>query len=362
MLKKLTLLLLALLPFCTQLSWAQSEDDGDDEEPTERETNAEFQVGSLFYSVLDEERLTVTLAPQYYEESQDAHGYDKDKSPKGKVVVPQTITHGGKTYTVTQIEDETFENCVELTEIVLPESITSIGTSAFSRTGISSILLPKMLVSLGQDVFAGCVNLKELSIPETITQLNGTLLKGCISLQKLELPKTLKSIGNSAFAQCTSLEEITLPETLVSIDRHVFKDCDNLARVICLFSNPEQLKYLGAYGEIFEGTPKGTMTLFVPAGTKEAFAKIYPWNKKFKEIREIVPAGLSALNAEEARVAPVAQGLRITLSSNQGVKIYDLKGQQQLQSQLTAGEHTVALPTGLYIVKVGNSQRKIAVR
>lgn len=367
MLKKLTPFLLALLPFFTLSASAQTDGDDDTdgdvdtEEPIERDTNAEFQVGTLFYSIINKEAFTVSVSPQYYDEEENSPGYDKDKTPKGKVIIPATIMHEGKKYTVTAIDDETFQYCKELTEVVLPETITEIGTSAFANTGISGIILPKKLSKLNFNVFASCKNLTEISIPESITSINANLFKGCSTLRKVTLPSTLLSIGTSAFGQCSALEEIVFPATLVSIDRHVFKDCDKLARVTCLFENPNQLRYSGIYGEIFEGTPKG-MILLVPTGTKEAFAKVYPWNKRFQEIREFIPSSVNNLSTSTTQLEVQGQSLRLTLTAAQSLQVYTLQGQLQTQQQLSAGQHTISLSKGTYLVKVGQKVNKIAVQ
>lgn len=358
MIKKTTFFLLALLPIFSQNSWAVFDEEDEIEEKNEI---ADFKEGNLYYRFIDESQTSVAVSPRYEEEEEDVPGYDAETAPKGKITIPATVIYKGKTYPVTAIDDKTFEYCKEITEILLPQSITSIGTSAFSHTGISTLLLPQQLKTLGSYAFSKCLQLSEISIPNSITNLNSSLFHGCSNLHKVEVPNAVTTIEYGVFGNCSSLEEITLPETLTQIDRHVFKGCDNLQRITCLFSNPNQLKYLGIYGEIFEGTPVNSMILFVPKGCKAEFEKVYPWNKKFKEIRESEITGVATVTTEELHILRTEKGISFSLSQATPIRVYDLTGQLRLQTIHPAGQHTLALPGGTYIVKLGTKSTKLTV-
>lgn len=66
---------------------------------------------------------------------------------------------------ITTIGDEAFRNCVNITELILPESLTSIGVGAFKGcTGVTELTLPASLTSIGSGALEGCTNLKKLVV------------------------------------------------------------------------------------------------------------------------------------------------------------------------------------------------------
>ena len=88
-----------------------------------------------------------------------------------------------------------------------------------------SISLPLGIEFIGNDVFAGCTNLKELTIPYGVQAIGDNTFKGCSSLEKLQLPTSLRSIGKEAFLGCTSLKELVIPDGVESISDNAFGGC-----------------------------------------------------------------------------------------------------------------------------------------
>ena len=54
----------------------------------------------------------------------------------GHVVIPETVTYNGTTYSVTSIGGSAFRDCSSLTSVTIPNSVTSIGYGAFLGTSI----------------------------------------------------------------------------------------------------------------------------------------------------------------------------------------------------------------------------------
>lgn len=74
----------------------------------------------------------------------------------GTVVIPETVTHRGQTYTVTGIGKDAFINCSDLTSVTIPESVTSIGNLAFAFChGLTSITIPSSVTTLGGFCLSG---------------------------------------------------------------------------------------------------------------------------------------------------------------------------------------------------------------
>lgn len=71
--------------------------------------------------------------------------------------------------------------------------------------------------------------LTTLDIPDTVTSIGQSAFSGCINLESLTLPNSLVSIGNGAFANCHSLTSITIPTSVTSIANNCFTECYTLS-------------------------------------------------------------------------------------------------------------------------------------
>lgn len=99
----------------------------------------------------------------------------------GSIVIPETITYNGETYSVTSIGDFTFHCCSGLTSISIPNSVTSIGEHAFEYcTGLTSITIPNSVTSIGESAFWGCSGLTSISIPNSVTSIGNYAFATCI--------------------------------------------------------------------------------------------------------------------------------------------------------------------------------------
>ena len=156
--------------------------------------------------------------------------YDREKteivyvpvSLEGKYTVSDGITH---------IPDGLFEGRELLTEIVLPDSVKSIGNNAFgSCRGLKSINIPGGVTSIGSSAFSGCSGLTEISIPNSVTSIERSTFSGCAGLTSITIPSNVTSIGSSAFYGCSGLTSITIPSSLISIGYSAFNGC-NLEKI-----------------------------------------------------------------------------------------------------------------------------------
>ena len=130
------------------------------------------------------------------------------------------------------IADGSFANCTELTSIVIPNSITSIGRSVFEAcTSLTSIEIPNSVTSIGIDAFSGCTGLTSIVIPDSVTSIGGDAFEGCTSLTSIEIPDSVTSIGSSAFFGCSGLTSIKLSNSLTRINLQVFYGCTSLTSI-----------------------------------------------------------------------------------------------------------------------------------
>ena len=165
--------------------------------------------------------------------------------------VPEKVTKGDDTYTVTAIGEYAFainalQDNTTLNSVKLPDTIRIIGDHAFSSCNvITSIIIPKDVVSIGMGAFTECIKLGEVT------------LRDCNSL---------KSIGDSAFSHCTDLTSITLPENLSHIGTNAF-----VAAGLTDVTLPKSLNSVGLGA--FHSYPKDIQTVTY-TGTEEDWDKL----------------------------------------------------------------------------------------
>ena len=95
---------------------------------------------------------------------------------------------------------------------------------------------------LGDDLFADCVKLSAVDIPTSITNIGARAFKNCSGIAEIGIPSGVKAIGSAAFYNCTLLKSIALPEGLTAIADQVFYGCSTLQELMI----PESVVSLGA--------------------------------------------------------------------------------------------------------------------
>ena len=151
-------------------------------------------------------------------------------SPKGDLVIPESVEYEGKTYRVTTIGGYAFAECPELTSVTIPNSIDTIRYGAFRLNNqLRSIVIPNSVVYIGDNAFYGCQNLESVTLSKNLSFLSEGLFLGS-GLRKIDIPKKVKEIKQSAFMG-TKLTSVTIPDNVVSIGSSAFTNCDELSEV-----------------------------------------------------------------------------------------------------------------------------------
>ena len=197
----------------------------------------------------------------------------------GDVVIPATVTYGGKSYSVTSIGENAFWYCSGLTSVTIPNSVTSIGSYAFSGcSGLTSVTISNSVTSIGSYAFRDCSGLTSVTIPNSVTSIGYRAFEHCSSLTSVTIPNSVTSIGGwafdgtawlanqpdgviyinqmlytykgempantsivvrdgttqicgGAFGDCSGLTSVTIPNSVTSIGMYAFSDCSGLTSV-----------------------------------------------------------------------------------------------------------------------------------
>lgn len=129
---------------------------------------------------------------------------------------------------VLSIGDNAFSS-EEITKVVIPNGVTSIGNSAFKWcNSLESIIIPNSVTSIGSSAFNQCRSLLSITIPEGLTSIGGATFYQCVLLTSITIPSTVTSIGMNAFYQCYELRNITIPDNVTSIGLNAFFGCTSL--------------------------------------------------------------------------------------------------------------------------------------
>ena len=227
----------------------------------------DFKVDGIYYNITSSSDLTVSVTYQgYYYDS-----YSNEYS--GSVVIPEKVTYNSKEYSVTSIGAYAFRDCSGLTSVTIPNSVTSIGEHAFSGCSgltavhitdlsawckiqfvkdvyyvypnptfyahhlylngeeITNLVIPDDVTSIGDSAFSGCSSITSVTIPNSVTSIGGSAFYGCSGLTSVDIPNSVTSIGGSAFYGCSGLTSVDIPNSVTSIGGYAFRDCSGLTSV-----------------------------------------------------------------------------------------------------------------------------------
>lgn len=164
--------------------------------------------------------------------------------------------------------------------VVIPDGVTRIRKSAFSRSKISKVIFPDSMVSLQNEAFYGCEYLTEIDFGHGIEQIGGNgnqhIFSGC-SMKKLVFPPQVKEIGINAFFSCGELKEVIFNEGLETIQRGAFRGCPRLTEIHL----PTSIKKVGPEAFLCEVLREGIQDINVNMSTiPEDFGRafIHPGN------------------------------------------------------------------------------------
>lgn len=229
-------------------------------------TDFEYTYGgqTLKYTVISEYNKTCKTAEM-------TSDFSAGNNVTGNLIIPETAEDkSGRIYKVVSIGEGSFLECVGLTSVTVPNTVTSIEESAFMRCeSLTTISIPSSVVKINRLAFSGCTSLNRVNIssleswckidfgnvdenanplwyahnlylngmlvtnlviPTTITEIKPYTFLGCNSTS-ITIPTSVTSIGEEAFSDCDALLSITIPNSVVSIGRSAFSGCVALSSI-----------------------------------------------------------------------------------------------------------------------------------
>ena len=129
---------------------------------------------------------------------------------------------------VTSIGNYAFQYCSSLTSVTIPDGVTSIGYGAFMNcSSLTSVIIGNDVTSIGSGAFRDCSNLTSVIIPDSVTSIGERAFYCCSGLTSVTIGEGVTSIGEYAFASCDGLTSVTIPDSVTSIGERAF-ECDGL--------------------------------------------------------------------------------------------------------------------------------------
>ena len=142
---------------------------------------------------------------------------------------------------LSSIGHHTFKDCTNLTQIKIPDGVTSLGYKAFERTGLTSVTVPGSVGMLTGSVFNDCDSLTTVTLESGPVTIQKFAFGDCDSLTGIHIPGSVKYIVTSAFYSCDSLETVTMDPGVLVINETAFDLCTAL-KTVRLSSTLETIK------------------------------------------------------------------------------------------------------------------------
>ena len=157
------------------------------------------------------------------------------------VTIPESVTSIGKSAfehcskldsltikgVATSIGAYAFASCTSLTSLSLVGSFQTIGDSAFVNCGMTSLTIDATITSIEKYAFSSRF-LTSLSLTGNVQKIGDYAFANCTSLTSLSLTGNVQKIGDHAFDSCSSLNTVTFPKSPTSIGSYAFDSCTSL--------------------------------------------------------------------------------------------------------------------------------------
>ena len=135
-----------------------------------------------------------------------------------------------------------FENCISLSSVDIPDTVTDIGAGAFTGcSAMESFEIPAGVEVISDTAFFGCSSLENINVPSGVTEIGDGAFSGCSAAETIAISDTVDTIGDHAFSGCSVVTEVDIPESVDTIGTGAFNNCSALTVV----ELPDNIEVIG---------------------------------------------------------------------------------------------------------------------
>ena len=219
-----------------------------------------------------------------------------------------------------------FSFCSSLTSVTIPNSVTTIGGSAFSGcSALTSVNIPNSVTTTGGSAFSGCSALTSVTIPNSVTKIDNHTFEYCSTLTSINIPNSVTTIGIGAFSGCTNLQKVNIGNSVKTIGEFAFNKCTNITQI-----SSEAVVPPTCESGVFFYVNTSKCKLIVPKNSLDAYKQAYQWE-------------------DFSLIEGSTTGITNTVYNKAGLAdVYTIDGTRRLSKAST--DEINALPKGVYIV------------
>lgn len=291
------------------------------------------------------------------------------------------------------------KSCTNLTKVVLPENLETIGDGAFeSCTSLESINFPKTLTQIGKRAFYNAPLLGVAVIPDELSVIGESAFENA-KFTAISIGANVDTIKRNAFANCVNLKTLVMKGN-PRVRPNNFSNCDKLSTIVCLTDKPSKVD-----SAFFTGAMWYNVTMYVPCGKENVYHTDAKWryfrntisfsnceeiitNVENKENENILVSknenteGCGNLNLEyvlegtNVSLVDVKDGLEeikiypnpatsqiiVSVEKNGEIFLYNMQGGLEFAKKVSRGENVIdvsRLSQGTYVLRKGQVSKLI---
>ena len=186
---------------------------------------------------------------------------------------------------IDEIPDNAFSGCSSLLKIALPQNVTSLGFRALENTKITELNIPEGVTSIDDSCFSGCTYLSQINLPNSLFHIGNNCFYGCSALKAIIIPDIMLTLHEgSEFTHCPSLETVVIGSGMLRINDRAFLTSSssgssytqNIKYVVMKAVNPPMIS-IGGSTRLTYFLGSNIVSIKVPAESVEAYKNDQYW-------------------------------------------------------------------------------------